>query len=59
VKDGILPNESSLEICLAGAATYGVDFLEQWIAACYLADGTPLMDDPYYNDLVEKLRSRE
>ncbi len=53
VRRDILPNESSLKTCLSGAATYGKAFLEAWIASCYLADGTPLMEDPYYRDLIQ------
>ncbi len=55
VLDNILPNESSLSICLTGAATYGKVFLDTWIESCYLADGTPLMKNPYYKNLVRKL----
>jgi len=54
VLDTILPNESSLSICLSGAATYGKVFLDNWIASCYLADGTPLMGDPYYENYVRE-----
>ena len=54
VLDNILPNESSLSICLAGAATYGKVFLDTWIESCYLADGTPLMKNPYYENLVRE-----
>lgn len=55
VLDSILPNESSLAICLTGAATYGRAFLDTWIESCYLADGTPLMKNPYYQNLVREL----
>ena len=48
----ILPNESSLSICLKGAATYGPSFLQMWIESCYLGDESPLMEHPYYQDLV-------
>lgn len=52
VLDDILPNESSLSTCLSGAATYGKVFLDNWIASCSLADGSPLMSHPYYEDRV-------
>ena len=55
VLDNILPNESSLSICLTGAATYGKVFLDTWIESCYLADGTPLMGNFYFQKLVRKL----
>ena len=55
VLDNILPNESSLSICLTGAATYGKVFLDTWIESCYLADGTPLMKSPYFQNLVREL----
>lgn len=55
VLDDILPNESSLTTCLTGAATYGEAFLDMWVASCYLADGTPLMGNPYYKSFVEDL----
>ncbi len=55
VLDNILPNESSLSICLTGAATYGKVFLDTWIESCYLADGTPLMNNPYFQNLVREL----
>lgn len=55
VLDDILPNESSLSICLHGAATYGTAFLEMWIKSCFLADRTPLMGHPYYQTLVEEI----
>ncbi len=55
VLDNILPNESSLSICLTGAATYGKVFLDTWIESCYLADGTPLMKNPYFHNLVREL----
>jgi hypothetical protein len=55
VLDSILPNESSLAICLAGAATYGRAFLDTWIESCYLADGTPLMKNLYYKNLIREL----
>lgn len=54
VLDNILPNESSLSICLTGAATYGKVFLDAWIESCYLADGTPLMKNPYYENFVRE-----
>ena len=54
VLDNILPNESSLSICLTGAATYGKAFLDTWIESCYLADGTPLMKNLYYKNLVRE-----
>ena len=54
VLDNILPNESSLSICLTGAATYGKAFLNTWIESCYLADGTPLMKNPYYENFVRE-----
>jgi hypothetical protein len=53
VLDDILPNESSLATCLTGAATYGKTFLDMWVASCYLADGTPLVENRYYRNLVE------
>ncbi len=56
VLDDIFPNESSLSICLTGAATYGEAFQKMWIESCLLADRTPLIDDPYYGDLVGKTR---
>ncbi len=55
VLDDILPNESSLSICLNGAATYGSAFLQMWIESCYLADETPLMEHSYYQELVLNL----
>jgi hypothetical protein len=55
VLDDILPNESSLSICLHGAATYGTGFLRMWIESCYLADETPLMEHSYYQELVLNL----
>jgi hypothetical protein len=55
VLDDIHPNESSLSICLSGAATYGKVFLETWIESCYLADETPLMENSYYESLVQEL----
>jgi hypothetical protein len=58
VLDSILPNESALRTCLAGAATYGQAFLVNWIASCHLANGTPLMENSYYRDLVENHLSR-
>jgi len=54
VLDNILPNESSLSTCLTGAATYGKTFLDTWIQSCYLADGTLLMKNPYYENLVRE-----
>ena len=53
VMDDVLPNESALRTCLSGAATYGKAFLDTWITSCYLADGTPLMENLYYRNLVE------
>ena len=55
VLDNILPNESSLSICLTGAATYGKVFLDTWIESCYLADGTALMGNLYFQKLVREL----
>lgn len=55
VLDDILPNESSLSICLTGAATYGAAFLKMWIESCLLANKTPLIDDPYYAALVDEI----
>ncbi len=55
VLDNILPNESSLSICLTGAATYGKVFLDTWIESCYLADGTPLMGNFYFHKLIREL----
>ena len=55
VLDDILPNESSLSICLVGAATYGAAFLNMWIESCLLASKTPLIDDPYYAALIQKI----
>ena len=52
VLDDILPNESSLSICMTGAATYGPVFLNMWIDSCLLADKSPLTDDPYYAAFV-------
>ena len=57
VRDDILPNESSLEICMQGAATYGPGFLDMWIGSCYLANRTPLIAHPYYRELVSTLSS--
>jgi hypothetical protein len=54
VLSDILPNESSLSICLTGAATYGAAFLETWIESCLLADKSPLIQDPYYAALIDK-----
>jgi hypothetical protein len=54
VLEEILPNESSLSICLTGAATYGAAFLETWIESCLLASKTPLIDDPFYAALIAK-----
>jgi hypothetical protein len=54
VLEEILPNESSLSICLTGAATYGAAFMETWIESCLLASKTPLIDDPFYAALIEK-----
>lgn len=56
VRDDIFPNESSLSTCLSGAATYGEDFLGDWIASCYLAGGSPLVSHPYYANLVHEIR---
>ncbi len=55
VLDDIFPNESSLSICLTGAATYGAAFLKMWIESCLLANKIPLVDDPYFGALVEKV----
>ncbi len=55
VLDDIFPNESSLSICLTGAATYGAAFRKMWIESCLLANKTPLIDDPYYGALIEKM----
>ncbi len=55
VLDNILPNESSLSTCITGAATYGKVFLDTWIESCYLADRTPLMKNPYFENLVREL----
>ncbi len=55
VLDDIFPNESSLSICLAGAATYGAAFQKMWIESCLLANKTPLIDDPYYRTLIENM----
>jgi hypothetical protein len=54
VLDDILPNESSLSICLTGAATYGAAFQKMWIESCLLANKTPLIDDPYYAAIIQK-----
>ena len=54
VKDDVLPNESALEICLAGANEYGRGFLDTWIRHCYLADGSRLLGHDYYSILIEK-----
>jgi hypothetical protein len=54
VLDDILPNESSLSICLTGAASYGAAFLKTWIESCLLANKTPLIEDPFYSALIEK-----
>lgn len=55
VLDDILPNESSLSICMKGAATYGAPFLRMWVESCLLANKTPLIDHPYYAGLIRKL----
>jgi hypothetical protein len=55
VLDDIFPNESSLSICMTGAATYGAPFLKMWIESCLLANKTPLIDDPYYRALIERM----
>ena len=55
VLDDILPNESSLSICLTGAATYGSAFMSMWIESCLLANRTPLIDDPYYAALIKEV----
>jgi hypothetical protein len=47
VLDDILPNESSLNTCLVGAATYGDDFLRTWIRSCITADGQALIEHKY------------
>ena len=52
VRDDILPNESSLSTCISGAATYGIDFMETWLRSCYLANGTPLMEDAHFTTLA-------
>ncbi len=54
VKDDVLPNESALETCLAGAKEYGKGFLDTWIRHCYLADGSRLSENDYYRILIEK-----
>lgn len=58
VRDDILPNESSLSTCIAGAATYGKEFLDTWLQSCYLANETPLMGDSHYKTLAQKLVTR-
>lgn len=58
VKDDVLPNESSLETCLAGARDYGGEFLNTWVLHCYLADGNRLLDNDYYRILIEKITSQ-
>jgi len=55
VRDDVLPNESPLEICLSGARDYGEEFLDTWIRHCYLADGSRLLDNNYYRDLIETI----
>ena len=55
VRDDILPNESSVSICLRGASSYGQDFVHAWIDSCYLADGTKLMANPYCEKLVRQI----
>jgi hypothetical protein len=55
VRDDVLPNESSLEICLSGARDYGEGFLDTWIRHCYLADGSRLLNNDYYRDLIETI----
>ena len=57
VAEEVLPNESALTTCLAGAATYGREFLEGWIDSCYLADETPLANDPFCAALIEQFLS--
>jgi hypothetical protein len=52
VKDDVLPNESALETCLAGASEYGRSFLNTWTRHCYLADGSRLLDNDYYRALI-------
>ena len=54
VRDDVLPNESALEICMAGARDYGGEFLDTWIRHCYLADGSRLLDNDYFSALIEK-----
>jgi hypothetical protein len=54
VKDDVLPNESALETCLAGANDYGREFVDTWIQHCYLADGSRLLDNDYFRALIEK-----
>ena len=55
VLDDIFPNESSLSICLTGAATYGAAFLKMWVESCLMANKAPLIDDPYYAALIEEI----
>lgn len=55
VLDDILPNESSLSICLTGAATYGSAFSKMWVDSCLLASKTPLVDHPYYAALIREM----
>jgi hypothetical protein len=44
-----------LEICLSGARDYGEGFLDTWIRHCYLADGSRLLNNDYYRDLIETI----
>lgn len=54
VKDDVLPNESALETCLAGAGDFGREFVETWVRHCYLADGSRLLKNDYFSALIER-----
>jgi hypothetical protein len=54
VKDDVLPNESALETCLAGASDFGKSFVDTWVQHCHLADGSRLLDNDYFSALVQK-----
>lgn len=58
VRDDVLPNESALETCLAGASDFGRPFVETWIQHCYLADGNRLLENDYYSALIDEKLGR-
>ena len=59
VRDDVLPNESALETCLAGANDFGRSFVETWVNHCYLADGSRLLQNDYYSALVDEKFGQE